>query len=164
MTRQLSVLASRMKEIGLDKTWHIVTAGSDEWPPAKFQNIWSHLGILSHKHVSQAMLKANLLLLPMFPGEKSPSGTILLKTYGYLRSGSGIVYIGEKGSTTDLLSRFDGTFLLNREEWPFVADWIAGNSSFFQSKYKRTGIEQYSFESLAKRLLDIIKKHNYPKT
>jgi len=153
ITSRLSILAKRMKEIGLQRAWHIVTAGPADWPPAQYRDVWTHLGLLSHQLSAQALLKANVLLLAFPLGV----GAVSLKIYSYLRSGLPIVYIGECGAATDLLGRFDGTFVLERHWWPKLADWLDENGPIFLSNYPRPGIEEYSFHSLTGKLLEIIK-------
>lgn len=159
MTRQLSDLALRMREIGLEKTWRIVTASDEEgWPPAEFSDFWTHLGFLSADRTAAAMCRANVLLLPMPPGEGTPSGTVPLKTYGYLRGGGAIVYLGESGATNELLSKFAGTYCMDRQAWPHLANWLAENESKLSGKFAREGVEEYSLTTLTERLLEIVRE------
>ena len=154
---KLSVLARQMKASGLDQSWHIVTAGTEGWLSPEFAGHWSHLGALPPSVFPGVLQQANLLLLPMPPGEESPSGTVPLKTYAYLRSGRAILYLGETGATTELLSRFEGTYCLDRTAWPGLAEWISRNAQSFSSPHSRRGLHEYSFAHLANRLLEIVR-------
>ena len=157
MTGQLSALAQQMRSNGLSKTWSIATAGPWKWPPARFDDVWTHLGTLSYAQNAALLMQGNLLLLPMPPGEATPSGTVPLKAYSYLRSGRAIVYLGEPGSTPELLNRFQGTFCLEREAWPRLADWIAQRGQTFDRAFRRADAAQYSFSAITERLLVILR-------
>jgi len=82
-----------------------------------------------------------------------PSGTAALKVYSYLRSGRAVLYIGEGGSTTDLLARFDGTFALARSSWPELATWLSQHQTVLNRTFSRGDIGVYSFESITSRMI-----------
>lgn len=158
LTTKLVSLAAEMRRLGLDRTWKIVTASEAEnWPPAQFADCWTHLGYLRSEEAAAAMQRAALMLLPMPPGEKCPSGTVPLKAYSYLRAGGGVVYLGERGATSDLLAQFDGTWSVERTVWNHLAEWIIAHDAQLGEVFPRTGIEAYSFANLTNRLLEILR-------
>jgi hypothetical protein len=154
--RQLRWLAGRMSELGLDKLWRIISAGYGDNPPESYGSFWSHLNVLTVEAASQASMQADLLLTAMPPGEQTPSGTVPLKTYSYLRTEKPIVYIGESGSTTDLLAKFAGTYSLPRATWPDLPNWLARHQGQLLNRYARPGIEEYSVGCLVQKLLGTI--------
>lgn len=134
--------------------WILLTAGTNVEPPPEAKNTWINLGSLPPSSTATLMRKADLLLAAMPPGEREPSGTVPLKLYSYLRSGSPILYLGEAGSPTELLNKFPGTFCKDRSFWPCVGPWIC--NKLFDRHYERPGIEEYSFEKLTRNLLLLI--------
>ena len=160
MTMQLGNLARCILEGRMSRGWHIVTSGEGEWPPAEYAAVWTHLGMLSPADFARVQQICNVLLLAMPPGENEPSGTVPLKAYGYLRSGTPIVYVGEAGATTDLLRKFTGTFALPRAEWPALYAFLVSNEDAFRktSMSERRDIKSYSFEELAHTFLRVIRE------
>jgi len=159
MSTLLSSVVEKMKEKRLHRYWRIVTAGQEMTPPDEYKDVWKHLGMLDSREVSLAMSEADCLLLVMPPGEQEPSGTVPLKAYQYLRSGSAIVYLGERGSTTELIEQFDGTFSWPRQQWPKLIELFENHPEQMARKYQRPNIGRYSFKTLAENMLSLFEKY-----
>ncbi|KAB2673811.1 MAG: glycosyltransferase family 4 protein [Verrucomicrobia bacterium] len=157
MDAQLGRFGKGLRAAGLSSGWKIVSLGDGAWRgpgPAEGDGPapWIHLGHHSAAAAARAMLGAEMLLLPMPPGEREPSGTVPLKTYGYLRSGRSVVYLGEKGSTSDLLAKFRGTWSLGRSGWETLPDFVARHADEISARHERVAISRYSYRELASRL------------
>ena len=148
-------LAKQFEALGGAGDWELVTAGAGNWEGAGYKKFWRHLGNLPHEQVSKEMLASNLLILAMPPGEREPSGTVPLKAYSYLRSGRTIVYVGERGATSDLLAPYAGTYVMARSDWPKLAEWCLRHRNECMAWYERPGLEQYGFAAIAKRYCDL---------
>jgi hypothetical protein len=92
----------------------------------------------------------------MPPGEKEPSPTIPLKSFNYLKSGKSVVYIGERGATTDLLGKFAGTFHLPRASGEVVAKWTSEKMGELRVQWSRIGVDEYSINELMVKLVSEI--------
>ena len=159
MLTLLSSVVKKMKEKRLHRHWRIVTAGREMAPSDEYKDVWKHLGMLDPKKFSLVVSQADCLLLVMPPGEQEPSGTVPLKTYQYLRSGSAIVYLGERGSTTELIEQFDGTFSWPRQRWPKLIELLENHPEQMTRKYQRPHISQYSFKMLTEKMLSLFEKY-----
>ena len=158
MDQQLKRLALDLLATGQAGRWEIVSLG---WPLGRGLGAvptWRHLGKLPFAEAAGEMSAAGVLLLPMPPGEKEPSGTVAMKSYGYLRSGRPIVYLGEQGSTTELLQRFEGTYCLGRAGWEGLAAWLASRRLELSRGYARPGVEEFRFDRLTERLEEYIQR------
>jgi len=157
MLDTLSRLAQGLKEQNLDRRWHLVTAGPDEsWPPSEHADVWTHLGWLPNEKLCPVLTQASLLLLAMPPGEKTPSGTVPLKTYNYLRAGGPILYLGERGATTDILKQFPDTYTEPRSMWEHAGDWVQKHEELLLPGRPRIGVDRYSIASLTGQLMTIL--------
>lgn len=148
-------LCNDLRKEGISHKWHIVTAGPRIVEKPGYVDVWSHLGILSHQEVASLLINSKILLLPMFPGEKENSGTVLLKTYSYLRSKKAIVYFGEDGATPNLLKQFEGTFCFPRNTFADFVNWLKNNQNNIKTQYCRDNISEYSLEVLANKILEL---------
>jgi hypothetical protein len=157
MENQLQKLAVDIRNSG--QNIKIVTLGGG-WRSEGCPPLWEHLGNLSPSAAAAQMVRADVLLLAMPPGEKSPSATVPLKAYSYLRSGRSIVYLGEAGSTTVLLEKFAGTYCLGRQGWAGLASWLVLNMKKLKVYHHRPGIEEFHIREKSKlltyALLDVI--------
>ncbi len=151
---QFTQLVERLKLAGLNNEWRLVTAGPAPPLLPEQKDVWTHLGLLPPEAVATLLKQGNLLLAVMPPGEQTPSGRVLLKIYPYLRSGKPIVYFGETGATTDILSGFPGTFVKQRAEWPHFVKWL--QVAELGEVHIRTGIQKYSFQNLAAKLAALL--------
>ena len=157
MWERLSALAEDLIECGMDRSWRIVSAGPSGIVPPRLGSVWTHCGTVPADKAMALCRQAGLLLLPMPPGEREPSATVPLKAYSYLRSERPILYIGEKGATTELLDGFAGTSALSRRGWTQVAEWMTKHAALLNRHYERPGLSALSFEARAAqiaRLLD----------
>ncbi|MDD4891247.1 MAG: hypothetical protein PHU85_15105, partial [Phycisphaerae bacterium] len=130
-------------------------AGFEHAVPPGLGGHWTHLGLVPSGQATQLMRQGDLLLTFMPPGEKEPSGTVTLKAYFYLRTGKPILYVGESGSTGDLLSQFPGTYRLARDEWPRVGDWLQSHEAELRL-VDRPGVERYNLGQIAARMSELI--------
>lgn len=139
---------------GASQLWRFRTAGPGDWKCSEKYETWKHEGLVSQSRSQDLMNSAGVLLLMMPPGEREPSGTVPLKTYSYLISNRPIVYYGEKGSTTELLSKFDGVVSIERDNIMGLVDWLMTQGLQLAKKpiSRYPEVEQYSFENLTKRL------------
>lgn len=152
----ISDIAAQLIRLGLSNDWAIHTAGSGNWEDSvKNYDFWIHHGLLSQRDTNELMDTADILVLLMPPGEREPSGTVPLKTYSYLRSGKSIVYFGERGSVTDLLALFQGTFSLSRESVVTFGEWLIKEQANIKGMvYERKAIiDRYSFAELTKEIM-----------
>lgn len=153
---RLSELVQAIKLLGLNEKWRIVTAGSELKLLKEQKDVWTHLGLLRPESAAALMSQAHILIAFMPPGEKAPSGTVPLKIYSYLRSGKPIIYFGEKGSTTDIISKYQGTYIKERTEWPCLAEWL--REVDLPALCNRKGIDKYSFKNIATEVENHINK------
>jgi glycosyltransferase involved in cell wall biosynthesis len=152
MDTQLGGLAAELASSGLSDRWEIVSLGAGSWRGNGVEPVWRHLGTLGGADAARELERAAVLLLPMPPGEREPSGTVPLKAYGYLRSGRSVVYLGERGSTSELLGRFPGTHCLGRAGWNGLGAWLEARREALARHHDRPGIEDYGFGRLTARL------------
>ena len=79
------------------------------------------VGYESRAEVPAILMGAEVLVLVMpAPSKEAGSARVTLKTYGYLRSGRPIVYIGPEGAAWDLISRFGGTYKFDPGAWDAI--------------------------------------------
>ena len=154
----LSKIAFELQAKGVGDQWTIHTAGPGDWRESDRYMNWRHYGLLSQSQSTSLMRNADILLLLMPPGEREPSGTVPLKTYSYLRAYKAIAYFGETGSTTDLLSLFDGTCVYKREDINRFMNWLLVNGSEVRKSYgsRMAILENYNFEELSARLVELV--------
>lgn len=155
MPSQLERLAATIQTRPDRADWRIVSAGAGSWPSPGKRGVWEHLGCLSQTDVAREMMNADVLLLAMPPGEREPSGTVPLKAYSYLRSGKSIVYLGEMGSTVDVLAPFPGTYLLPRAAWADLTTWLAAKRDELRLEHQRPGVEKYRCDNMARQFLEL---------
>lgn len=151
MESRIRELHAGLARLSLPCGFRIQTMG-DAWgiePLSEPLPGWTHHGQLDEASMAARLADSHLLLLAMPPGEGEPSPTVPLKTYGYLRLGKSIVYLGERGATTDLLSRFAGTWSLGRESWPALPEWISTNQDRLRSVWSRPDSDQFEIQRLA---------------
>lgn len=167
MDTQLGRLADDLVSAGLGDRWEIVSLGAGSWRGTGRPPVWRHLGTLDGAGAARELEQAAVLLLPMPPGEREPSGTVPLKAYGYLRSGRSVVYLGERGSTSELLGRFAGTHCLGRSGWDGLAAWLEAHRDGLGRRHERAGIGEYGFGQITRRLeqhlLEVIREDRNPK-
>jgi len=152
MDHRLGQLATALLDAGQGGIWELVSLGAGQWRGAGLPPMWRHLGSLDAAAAASELERASVLLLPMPPGEREPSGTVPLKAYGYLRSGRAIVYLGERGSTSELLQSFPGTYCLGREGWSSLANWLIRHRDELNHHFIRAGVGAFSFSHLTKCL------------
>jgi glycosyltransferase involved in cell wall biosynthesis len=141
-----------------DMDFKIVTMGGGWAYPAGsvVRKNWLHLGLLEAREMVKEIGAASVLFLLMPPGEKEPSPTIPLKSFSYLKSGKSVVYIGERGATTDLLGKFAGTFHLPRASGEVVAKWTSEKMGELRVQWSRIGVDEYSINELMVKLVSEI--------
>jgi hypothetical protein len=101
------------------------------------------------------LLGAEALALIMdSPAREAGSATISLKTYGYLRSGRPIVYIGPEGAQWDLVRQFAGTYRYDFGAWDQIAAHLMHlcrqREDWTQARLDH--IRQYSWRALTEKL------------
>jgi len=158
MDEMLSALSRRLIDRGMHRRWRIESMGAGSWRGGGMVPVWTHLGVLDQPQTSQRLKNANILILPMPPGEREPSGTVPLKAYGYLRSCRTIVYIGESGSTTELLGEFAGTHCMSRSGWEYLPDWLTQNADSVRRAHDRPGVERFAFSELSRRMYWLLRE------
>lgn len=137
--------------------WRVVTAGAGDWSISKKYPFWKHHGLVDGKK-ADLLIKSSLCLILLMPlGEQEPSGTVPLKTYQYLASERPILYIGEQGSTTDLLSEFSGTFIFKRTKISSIFEWLNLNKEVLKTHHSRVKEFPYDFSLLTNSLIKLIK-------
>ena len=113
------------------------------------------IGPQSQFDVPGLLLGADVLILIMeSPGKELGSATISLKTYGYLRSGRPIIYIGPDTANWQLLSQFPGTYKYEYGAWDEIAGKIVylckQREDWTQDRLDR--ITKFSWQTLAGNL------------
>ncbi|MBM3300830.1 MAG: glycosyltransferase [Deltaproteobacteria bacterium] len=112
-----------LDQVSPDIPIRLVIVGESAGSVAKATTV----GHFSIEHQSQfdvpgLLLGADVLILIMdAPGKEVGAPTVSLKTYGYLRSGRSIVYIGPDAGTWQLLSQFRGTYKYEYGAWDDIA-------------------------------------------
>lgn len=137
--------------------WNVVTAGSGDWSVSEKYPFWKHHGLVDGKKADLLIKSSLCLILLMPPGEQEPSGTVPLKTYQYLASERPILYIGEQGSTTDLLSEFPGTYSFNRKKISSIFEWLDSNKENLKPSCPRVNKFLYDFSLLTNHLIRLIR-------
>lgn len=158
MEARIRELHASLRRTGLRDSFRIETMG-DAWgiqPGASPLEGWTHHGQLGEDAMARRLADAHVLLLAMPPGEREPSPTVPLKTYGYLRLGKSVVYVGESGATTSLIGAFPGTWHFPRDQWPHLAEWMACNEQELRRAWNRPGTENYRMSALADKVVDRI--------
>ena len=149
-------LAVRVAEAGLPGRVRLVTGGGGPWDGAGADGVWDHVGSLTEQQAAAQMSACDALLLLMPPGEREPSGTIPLKAYSYLRSGAFVLYAGERGATTDLLSAFPRTAFFGRPEVDSIPEWCVLNASRLRPPSVPAGIERFEAREMVGQVARII--------
>jgi hypothetical protein len=113
------------------------------------------MGYRSQCDIPGLLLGADVLMVIMpEPDKEVGSATISLKTYGYLRSGRPIVFIGPDGANWDMLRQFPGTYRCEHGAWDEVAVKVRG---LCRQREDWTGarldrIKAFSWQMLAGRI------------
>lgn len=156
----IAQLANAVTGIESLSALQVLTAGPGAWEPFPKFARWRHLGLVPETDAAYLMREARLLLLIMPPGEEEPSGTVPLKAYSYLASGRRIVYFGEKGSTTELLSRFTGTVCFRRGDIDAFVAWATANMDWaIQEDFDREpDLLHYEFSKLTTKLASLFEQ------
>ena len=113
------------------------------------------MGYQSQFDVPGLLLGADVLVLMMpAPAKEVGSATISLKTYGYVRSGRPIVYIGPDAANWQLLSQFPGTYKYEYGAWDDIAikliDLCKQREDWTQDRLHR--IMRFSWQTLTGNL------------
>lgn len=153
----MECIAKQIAAHGRQKKWRIVTAGPGNWSVSEEYQFWHHYGLVDVNTAARLVGTSGCLILLMPPGEQEPSGTVPLKAYQYLASERPIVFFGERGSTTDLLSQFPGTFSFEREKIETIVDWFDANEKDFNRCYPRVEGFQYDFSLLTDSLAGLMR-------
>jgi glycosyltransferase involved in cell wall biosynthesis len=152
----LSNACTKLDLNNMSEMFSFETAGNGLWVDHQKHSNWNHYGLVSQKAANEIIMRSDILLMIMPFGEKEPSGTIPLKTFGYLRSGKKILYYGEKGSVTDLMKEFDGVSVFSREQIEDLHIWLIENGRFLYNKnFSRPKIYEYNFESITRKILEL---------
>lgn len=116
------------------------------------------IGHQSLTMVPRLLVGADILLLVMpSPEREKGSGTVFLKSYGYLRSGKPIIYIGPENASWDLLVRFPGTYRHDWGEWSAIANTLVrlcrDRVDWTRDRIKQ--VSAFSWFELTRRLVDL---------
>jgi len=151
--KQIRVALDRLS---VDEAIRLVIVGGSA---GSLANTTTH-GPISVGHQSQCdvpglLLGADVLILIMpAPAKEVGSATISLKTYGYVRSGRPIVYIGPDAANWQLLSEFPGTYKYEYGAWDDIAvklmDLCKQREDWTQDRLDR--IMRFSWQTLTGNL------------
>ena len=158
VAKNLEKTLNLLSEKDVGSSYQIETAGRGDWDLSKKYKNWVHHGLVAQKKANEIIMRSNILLMLMPPGEKSPSGTIPLKVFTYLRTGKTIIYYGEIGDLTDLLSDFAGTHCFPREKVGELAEWMVDNRDAISNNllHCRAKVKKYEFSNIANEVLGLL--------
>jgi hypothetical protein len=109
------------------------------------------LGTISFSEVPQYLRAAHLLVLCM-PWIEAGSSRILLKSYGYARSGKPILYLGPKNATYDYLKKRTIVKRFDLYDLENASQWIAENHAKLNGNQYHARADLLAEESFERRV------------
>lgn len=112
----------------------------------------NYIGKVSSHEVPPILLSYDVLIIYMPPKEKA-SARVLLKAYGYAKSGKDIIYVGPKNATYDLLNSMSNVYHVDEKDMEFFSELLEKLDTNRSSQ----GINEvdfsfeFNFENLIKR-------------
>jgi hypothetical protein len=120
----------------------------------------NELGFVSVKKVPRYLCSADLLVV-YTPPHYDNTGRIMLKSYGYARSGKPVLFIGPRNHTYDFLNQHVYVRRFDRSSVSSASEWIISNTSELKgNKYdvdnsNNTKLAERSFASQMSKLTNI---------